>query len=107
MVVSYLASSSRHVADVSSNKRSVWRVKNRADGSIRSSMSMITEASFWNEHATYSRGWKRSTRYSRTSSAVPPSKSGGRSIGGAWKAISDRALALAAHDLVWLVPLPV
>src|SRR4051794_35218801 len=107
IAMSYFASSARHVSCVSSKSRSVSSVKKRADGSIRSSMSMITEASFWNEHATYSRGWKRSTRYSSTSSAVPPSKSGGRSIGGAWKAISDRALALAAHDLVRLVPLPV
>src|SRR3954451_24143317 len=108
MVVSYLASSSRHVAYVSSNNRSVSRVKNRADGSIRSSMSMITDASFWKEHATYRRGWKRSTRYSRTDSAVSPSKSGGRSTGGAWRLMAlYGALALAAHDLVRLVALPV
>ena len=30
---------------------------------------MITEASFWNEQATYSFGWKRSTAYCRTCSA--------------------------------------
>src|SRR3954471_4766702 len=91
-------------------------------------MSMITDASFWNEHATYRRGWKRSTRYSRTDSAVSPSKSGGRSMGGAWSDISrsapaakcsgqaallamrrslDRAFPFAAHDLVRLVALPV
>src|SRR3954451_5221714 len=70
-------------------------------------MSMITDASFWNEHATYRRGWKRSTRYSRTSSAVPSSKSGGRSTGGAGMAMSDGALAFTADDLVRLVPLPV
>src|SRR3954466_7691896 len=105
--MSYFASSSRHVSCVSSNSRSVSSVKKRADGSIRSSMSMITDASFWNEHATYSRGWKRSTRYSSTDSAVSPSKSGGRSMGGAWRLMSNRALALAAHDLVRLVTLPV
>jgi hypothetical protein len=30
----------------------VSSVKKRADGSMRSSMSMITEASFWKEQAT-------------------------------------------------------
>jgi len=50
--MSYLASSSRHVVYVSSNRRSVSSVKKRADGSILRSMSMITDASFWNEHAT-------------------------------------------------------
>src|SRR3954463_8533849 len=74
---------------------------------MRRSMSMITDASFWNEQATYSRGWKRSTRYSSTSSAVPSSKSGGRSTVGDGAVMSDRALALAAHHLVWLVALPV
>src|SRR4051812_41530600 len=105
--MSYLSSSARQVVYVSSNRRSVSSVKKRADGSIRSSMSMITDASFWNEQATYRRGWKRSTRYSRTDSAVSPSKSGGRSIGGAWRLMSNRALALATHDLVRLVALPV
>src|SRR5436305_8170951 len=107
--MSYFASSSRQVEYVSSNSRSVSSVKKRAEGSIRSSMSMITDASFWNEHATYRRGWKRSTRYSRTDSAVSPSKSGGRSTGGVWRlmARSNRAFALAADDLVRLVALPV
>src|SRR5215213_3469948 len=106
--MSYFASSCRHVSCVSSNRRSVSKVKKRADGSIRSSMSMITDASFWNEHATYRRGWKRSTRYSRTVSAVSPSKSGGRSTGGAWRLMQlDRAFPFATNDLVRLVALPV
>src|SRR3954447_18036762 len=105
--MSYFASSARQVSWVSSNRRSVSSVKKRADGSTRSSMSMITDASFWKEQATYRRGWKRSTRYSRTSSAVPSSKSGGRSTVGAGAVISNRALALASHHLVWLVAFPV
>src|SRR3954454_19501408 len=101
--MSYFASSARHVSCVSSNSRSVSSVKKRADGSIRRSMSMITDASFWNEHATYSRGWKRSTAYSSTSSALARSRFGWLVV----TATSNRAFALAADDLVRLAAAPV
>src|SRR3954447_25451371 len=78
-----------------------------------SSMSMITEASFWKEQATYRRGWNRSTAYARTSSAETAS----RSMSGVSRAASpvapaatatlDRALAFAADYLVGLRAAPV
>src|SRR2546421_5063345 len=67
-------------------------------------MSMITDASFWNEVATYRRGWKRSTRYSSVSSALAGSRLGWLSTG---MSALDGALPFAAHDLVRLVPAPV
>src|SRR3954454_5670440 len=104
--MSYFASSARHVEYVSSNSRSVSRVKKRADGSIFRSMSMITDASFWNEQATYRRGWKRSTTYSRTCSALARSRLGW-AITAMAKRPSDRALPLAADDLVRVAAAPV
>ena len=44
----------------------------------------MTEASFWNEQATVSRGWKRSTRYSSTPSASSSSRSCGETVGSAF-----------------------
>src|SRR3954467_13286551 len=67
----------RHVAYVSGNSTPVSSVKTRAAGSIASSMSRITDASFWNEQATYRRGWNSSTTWARTSCALRDSRSVG------------------------------
>src|SRR5690349_13803836 len=48
----------------------------RASGATLSIRSRTTDASFWNEQATASRGWKRSTMNSRTSLASRCSRSG-------------------------------
>src|SRR5919202_5379754 len=94
----------RQVSCVSSNSTPVSSVKKRASGSIRTSMSMITEASFWNEHATNMRGWKRSTPKARTSSAEASSRSSGTATA---MACLNRALALAALDAVGVASVPV
>jgi hypothetical protein len=70
------SSKARQVASVSGKSTPVSIVKKRASGSILSSMSMITEASFWKEHATTRRGWWRSTAKRSTSSAEWLSRSG-------------------------------
>ena len=51
-------------------------VNTRAVGSMRMSMSMRTDSSFWNEQAIASRGWWRSTMWATSSSALRVSKSG-------------------------------
>ena len=51
-------------------------VKTWASGAIFSSRSRTTEASFWNEHATARRGWKRSTMKASTPLASRCSRSG-------------------------------
>src|SRR4051794_15507796 len=99
------SSSLRLVSYVSSNSRSVSSVKKRADGSIFRSMSMITDASFWNEQATYSRGWKRSIVYSSTSSALARSRLGWLMTAIRWWL--DRALAFAANHLVGVGAAPI
>src|SRR4051794_5318874 len=70
-------------------------------------MSMITDASFWKEQATYRRGWKRSTTYSRTSSALARSRLGWAMTAMALSRPLDRALPFAADDLVGLAAAPV
>src|SRR2546421_6417582 len=96
----------RLVSYVSSNSTPVSRVKNRASGSIRTSMSMITEASFWKEQATNSRGWNRSVAKASTSSAPARSRSGGTAIAISSRLL-DRALALAAFYAVGVGAVPV
>src|SRR3954464_11699517 len=66
-----------HIAYVSGNSTPVSSVKTRAPGSIASSMSRITDASFWKEQATYRRGWNSSTTWASTSCALRDSRSGG------------------------------
>ena len=53
-----------------SNSTRVSSANTRADGSAANSMSSRTVSSFWNEQASATRGWKRSTASATTSSAV-------------------------------------
>ena len=93
---------------VSSNSRSGVEGEEARDGSISSSMSMITDSSFWKEHATYRRGWW-SSRYcedllgARAPRLIPP----------AWPGAEGGLLRQTAHSpsprttSVELVALPV
>ena len=76
MVIPYRSSTRFQVSYVSGNRTCVSSVKMRASGAILSSRSRTTDASFWNEQATASRGWKRSTMYASTPLASRPSRSG-------------------------------
>src|SRR3954453_3457507 len=69
-------------------------------------MSMITDASFWNEHATEGRGWKRSTTSSSVCSALARSRLG-CAITAMRLSRLYGALPLAADDLVRLAAAPV